>query len=680
MQRIYGVFLSILLFLNLPAAAKEESLAELAQRIDAPRMGGVVQEVGHIQVGRGTIKPRSPVRILLCGEEPCGLWVTGDAGFVYRVEDRFSVPVARRNFKTSSPFDSKEIDGGLEVRTLLEGAVIWGWDLASGYEPAPVDKPTTLPGWATQLLDRPFFHLPSISLILERRLQASAGRYALLHGRNFDLWLVVDPARQREEQLARMEALKKGISVPHAGRYYGIDLATQPIGRQWWEHEVAPLVVVHRTLSVDQDEGQHATVTSTTHIEGRTAENRLWWVSLVDHLNRDDKVFPLRLRSVEVDGKPADYLFQGSRLMVALDPALGAGKRTVVKVVQEGDYALRIDGHKYWVLGTWPWFPTADPNAELATLDLTVRAPSSLEIFASGATVSRRQEGDFTVLETRLENPAILPVVVAGKYHVFRDSQLGIDATVATYYGKDKRGASKLLNNFFAAVDCYQRYFDVPYPFREVEILERASWGWGQAPPGIIFITQEAVNPLLETRDRWYSKGVNGRFFHEVAHGWWPHATRLDAGEENWISESFADYTSAVCLDAASGGKGSFGMRSSLDGWRGQAKDLGEGGSLYLASHLAHDRSKNQEARRDLLYAKGPLVLHALRQELKRQAGEEIGEKQFWILLRSYLKSFSHTWGGTQYLVAMLDQITGKSWQPWFERYVYGTEMPPIAG
>ena len=30
-------------------------------------------------------------------------------------------------------------------------------------------------------------------------------------------------------------------------------------------------------------------------------------------------------------------------------------------------------------------------------------------------------------------------------------------------------------------------------------------------------------------------------------------------------------------------------------------------------------------------------------------------------------------------LVGILDQITGKDWQPWFERYVYGTETPPVS-
>ncbi len=659
-------------------AAEDERLKELAHRIDRPRLGAVVEDSGPIPVGRGVIIPASPVRVLLCGEEPCGLFVAGAAGFTYRVEDRFSVPVAQRNFRTSSSFKPEATSTGLKVSTRLKGAVVWGWGLATGLRSRPGSEPSELPEWIGGLLDRSFFDDPCFPLILERRLPGTGVRYALLHGVDSDLWLLVDPVKDRSETLHRLKATTKGVSVRNAGRHHAIELAAQPIDREWWQQEIAPLVAVHRDLVVDQDGKRHATVTSTTRIEGQQGRMDLWWARLFNARSNGEKTFSLKVRSVEVNGKPADYHFWGGLLMVALEPALGKGQQAEVKVVQEGEFALRKDGHKYWSLGTWPWYPTADRNAELATMDLTVRVPSDLEVIASGTTLSREEEGGFTVLRTRLEKPMRWPVVAVGKYDVFRDRRLNIDASVATYFGKDERGAKRLLNNFFAAVQCFQRYFDVPYPFKEVEVVELAEWGRGQAPPGVIFITQEAVSTFLDAQDRFFSDGVNARYLHEVAHGWWPHVAKTDSPEENWTSESFAEYTSAVCLDALSEGNDSFRMKSSLARWRGEMKGLGDGGSLFLAEHLSGDHPKNREARRDLLYAKGPLVLHALRQELKRQNGAEVGEKQFWILLRSYLKSFSYTWGGTSYLVAILDKITGQSWQPWFELYVYGTQMPPF--
>jgi len=44
-----------------------------------------------------------------------------------------------------------------------------------------------------------------------------------------------------------------------------------------------------------------------------------------------------------------------------------------------------------------------------------------------------------------------------------------------------------------------------------------------------------------------------------------------------------------------------------------------------------------------------------------------------------YLHEIAHGWGTTRGLVETLDQLTGGDWQPWFERYVYGTEIPSLS-
>src|SRR5262245_28431972 len=73
-----------------------------------------------------------------------------------------------------------------------------------------------------------------------------------------------------------------------------------------------------------------------------------------------------------------------------------------------------------------------------------------------------------------------------------------------------------------------------------------------------------------------------------------------------------------------------------------------------------------------LRYAKGPLVLHALRLELQRQKGSAAeGDRYFIAFLRTYLQRFHYGWGTTRGMVETLDQLTGGNWQPWFERYVY---------
>ena len=72
-------------------------------------------------------------------------------------------------------------------------------------------------------------------------------------------------------------------------------------------------------------------------------------------------------------------------------------------------------------------------------------------------------------------------------------------------------------------------------------------------------------------------------------------------------------------------------------------------------------------------------MLHALHQELARdRGGKPEGDRYFFALLRSFIKNFRYKWGATRHLVGLLNQMTGKDWQPWFERYVYGTETPRV--
>lgn len=125
--------------------------------------------------------------------------------------------------------------------------------------------------------------------------------------------------------------------------------------------------------------------------------------------------------------------------------------------------------------------------------------------------------------------------------------------------------------------------------------------------------------------------------------------------------------------------RGRYELNEIVKDWVQEASELRPGASLYLADRLAFHDSRDFDDYRRLRYAKGPLVLHALRLELQRQKGSpEEGDRYFMALLRSYFKRYRYGWGTTRGLIETLDQLTGGDWQPWFERYVYGTEIPRL--
>lgn len=655
------------------------TLASQAEAIDAPRLGPPHPFTTPLVLGSTTIEPRegATLQVLLAGETPCGLAVHGPAVLRVRVTDPISLPVAQRNVSRASALESSVSGATLAVQENVEDALLWGWELEA---PDAGAGSGSLPEWAAKILERPFFSHPSHELLVARALGGKGTVYGLIHGRKEDLLLSVDPVVDRAESLYVLDKVDASSGVD-SGRWYAEELLTQPIGRKWWDRFPAPLVAVDEKLGVTNDSEEHVVVDATMKLEATRPGVTLWRTNLRERTVEHSKEHPVSVRTVEVDGKPADFLFQDGELLVQLPKPMARGGHTTVHVVSEGDLAIRPGGDSYWSLGTWAWYPQPPLNGELATVEISVDVPEGWVPFASGTTVERNTSGGRTRIRTKLDHPVQFPVVAAGKYHVFSDDKDGVHCDVASYVFGKKKACQRLIQNFYAASKVYDTFYHHPFPFSEMNIVEVNTWGFGQAPPGVIFITKEAYNPLGETLSQIFSQGVNERFVHEIAHSWWGHLIKMDSEEEQWLTESFAEYSAALCLQAVAGGgkKGERQFKKLLDFWKGQTAMIKDGGSVYLANHLAMHDSIDSQDRTRLLYSKGPLVLHALRLELQRKLGSrEKGDIYFFALLRSFIKNFPYRWGATRHLVGILNQITKEDWQPWFERYVYGCETPKL--
>ncbi len=666
-------------------------LAEQAAAIDRPQVGERVTLAEPLRLGRGSIRPAggTAVHLLTARGERCGLLVAGPAEFSYRVEDRFSVPVARRNLRSASSLQVQASGAGLEIREQLQSAVIWGWE-AAGAPPAAAapadarDSPQpAFPKWAADLLESFTASPPAHELLLARANSGSGLSYALLQGTRERFWLVVDPFESGREILATLWKLPQ--SHPDSGLVVPMELVSQPIARTWWDPPVAQIVAEHLTLRVDNDRAQHVVITTRARLRAIKAGQRLWRAVLVEQLREGDDVFPVTVKSVTIAGAPADWLHRNSELLVALPRALAAGDTVEVDLVTEGDIARRPNNDNYWVLGTWPWYPQPGSlDGERATVEIQVRAPAPFLPFASGSVVARSESAGFHELRTRFSKPMQRPVVAAGKFHVISDQRGEQKANVAAYAFAKERESRRLLDNFLQAAEFFANLLGEPYPFDELHVLEINTVGFGQAPPGVIFITKEAFNAAGMLRVEGledFTVGVNHRYLHEIAHGWWGHVIKWGSLEEQWLSESFAEYTAALAMAAAQGGAKAAEreLEGQIKAWRGRAAYIGDNASIYFANHLAGREDRDALDRVYLLYAKGPLVLHALRLELRRQRGSaEEGDRHFFALLRSFIKNFRYQSGATRHLVGILEQMTGEAWQPWFERYVYGAEMPPL--
>jgi len=661
------------------SASHGATLAERAAAIDGPARGVEVTLAGPLQVGRAEIVPAAGTRVrtLLAGGVPCGLVFEGPAALRYRVEDRFSTPVAERNVRRFSTLKTKSSAEGLEISAALEGAVVWGWGLGQTGETTAAGA--GLPDWAAKLLAGRRFTPPSHDLLASEANGLEGASIALLRGNLIDLLLHVDP-RTREENLYRLaKATDPGQTFREGIRTTG--LVAQPAGRAWWERPPADLVAEHERIAVENPRGEMVRIVSQSRLRAQRAGTALWQADLLDRVYDDDgRRYPITVRSVRVDGRAADFLHQNDELLVALGRPL-AGKETAeVEVTYDGALAQRFSGNSFWVLGTDPWYPRQRLEGELATIEITVDVPEGLTAFASGTEVSRTVEGGRRKLSTKLERPMQFAVVTAGKYRVLEKTQDGVTCRAATYALLKEDAARDAINRFFMGRHFFEDLFAEPYPFRDFAIVEISEWGFGQAPPGILFFSKEFYTAPVERRTRRYFQDLNARFFHEVSHGWWGHVAKMGSADEAWMIEAFADYTAALAVWYLYGkGRGDYEFNEIIKDWVKATGELRPGASLYLTSRLALHDERDVDDYLGLRYAKGPLVVHAMRLELRRQKGSTAeGDLAFTQLLRGFLKRNRYGHTTTRDLVQELDKLTGGNWQPWFERFVYGTEIPQL--
>jgi Peptidase family M1 domain len=693
----FGVFFPAVLaaWTAIPAAAPQSAdaidpAAALAA-IELPGIAGEIEAPAVLAVGQAEIRPSAGARVFLMSAagRTCGVLIDGPASLTYRVRDRFSIPLARRNASRGNGLSVRESPNEVTLSGSLRSAAVWGWnlDVASGsLRPAPG---ASLPEWLDDLLKSKLETNPGRDMLLSSWNGDAGFRWALLRTSGDDLMLDVDPRPAvLLESIGRVRRLARN-SGPFAGSWTTEELVSQPIDRMWWQAEATDFAAVDSEIEVRNASGNHVVVRTRSRLQSFRDDLRALSLSLVSESVRSSgERHPFKIIGLTVDGTASSYVHHRDHLLVLVPRALRKNESTVVETTVEGEILERPQGDNYWQLGDEPWYPRPFVGGvERAAFRISVETSAPFVPFAPGELVQRDTTGPARKVVTRLNGPMERLHVIAGKYSTFSEEADGSRIHVSTYATGRKDDALRIAKIAHGVRGCLTDWLGVPYPFQDLQILEITDWGWGQAPPGLIFVTQEAflTRARAGTLDEQstfiagqVSRGINERVAHEVAHAWFPHVAKIDRREENWLSESLADYTSVACLSQLDnrGGKARFSRQ--LSEWKYLVAQLSASTSIYLASHLGR-REVDWRDRQALLYAKGPLVLQAIRQELARLGGtQQEGDRLFFAWLRSYIKNFTFKTAETRHLIGILNQITKKDWQPWFERYVYGAEAVPL--
>ena len=637
---------------------------------DAAPVSNAAFSVGHmrIKLASGTASR------VLAGNEPVGVFFKGNGSFEYETVDTAELPVVNHNVKAiahvkmsadashavlSDDFTEALIVGGGMAIPELSGS--GGPPLADALKQhedifSRVHQVTP----RAHLLAVQKFSFPNTKIL---RVELAGGRDNLLYQ--------IDDADETLSTVASPRTFVEDKRIQQQ-LYPGL-LSQQPVGRDRATAARPPFMLsaIDYVLTAD---GNNAKLDMTQTItRGTTAMNVLRFDMLSEELPRANA--PLRRFNVrgvtDEQGRALPFDHDRGDLIVGLD---GVGGQTFkLKFAIDGDFLIREGGDNAWQLGLGDaWFPLPTSWAGQAfTVHSLVKVRKPFIAFAPGNTVMRKEEGDFSVVENVLDKPVQFTMVQAGKYITYEEKRGDRTIRVATYGLRNDRAAKQLTGLAYGFIEDFE-FFLGPFPFNEFNIIQINEYGFGQAPPGTMFITNEAFNPIRPSEDegatsaeQFFSKGINERFAHEIAHQYWAYVVRMPSPEEQWLSESFAEYSAAVVLKRL---RGDAIYNQLVSTWRSRARDGVNIAPIPYANRIEGDYRMSFRARVALLYSKGPYLLYTLHKEL--------GDTTFLTFLKSYTRSFNFKFGTTKDVAGLLQFMTKKDYKPFFDQYYWGTAMP----
>lgn len=658
--------LLLVLCLSLPAFGAP-TVAELMAKYtglttgEAKSVSAFSVSVGHMKfvLESGTVTP------VMAGDQQVGLFLNGSGTFTYESGNKDELLTLKYNAKHADvPLQGSSISERFKS-VLLRGNGLPA--VAGDAATAPAAQFTEV----RELIERQKFGVDRAEYIFVlQALNAPNSRLirADINGTERPYLYIYDDVWTRNESLTMLRRPRERGNK-NSDWLYPTPLSRQSIGRHNRVAAPANAKLTDLDVTLVNTDGPNATLSITETIVPQRPLSALsfelheeYWFDLRKEPRR------YNVRSVtDEQGNKLSYDHDMGTLVVGLAQTAPAGKALKLKFEIDGDILYRPDGSNYWELGIEPWFPMLAQNEMLFTYHAVLKVKKPFAVFTSGKTLRREAEGDWNVLESKLDQPVGYVAILAGKYQYEEETKNGFTVRVASFMGKNAIAWKALRSIAFSAVQIYPRFLG-PFPFDEVTIIERNSLGWGQAPAGIVFITKEAFQPLDEENND-YAEGINLRVAHELAHMYWGHAVKAPSSEEVWIQEAFSEYSAALFMKDA-GRPNDY--TKAFNGWKSGAKDAANITNIPSANRLVSGSGDDGDfiARVNLIYNKGAYLLAALHRDM--------GDEQFLTFLKSYQRSFKGKYGTTADVMGLLQFMTKKDYASFFEQYYYGTAMPDV--
>jgi aminopeptidase N len=389
------------------------------------------------------------------------------------------------------------------------------------------------------------------------------------------------------------------------------------------------------------------------------------------HLSRFNLDFEgLTIRSLTVDGRPAQWRRDGGELVVTPRRTLRKGHTFVTKVVYDGipqvirdpnlgDAGVFHTDDGVVIIGqpdvAATWFPVNDHPIDKASYDIDITVPTGLEAVSNGILTDRSTRNGWTTWRWHAREPmaSYLATATAGQFDMkyYRAGGLRyIDALDPALPADRYANAAASLARQPEIVDFLSERFG-RYPFSAAGGIVDSSTEYG-------FALENQTRPIYAPGFFRSRESGDSVVVHELAHMWFGDSLALARWSDIWLNEGFASY--AEWMWSEDQGLGT--AQEIFDGYYATPAD-----DEFWTLRIGDPGPENLFE--DAVYDRGAMTMHALRLT--------VGDPAFFRIVRTWAQRYAGENVTTAQFIAHAERISGRQLDALFNAWLFTASRPP---